>query len=113
MIRTTTALILHLFTAEVGSETVDVRDRGTVDLRTFECRDINRSSILQRVCYDSAQRHLIVAVKGIYAQYCELPPETYDGLMAAPSMGHFFNHKIRESESGSRYDCRADLTPND
>jgi hypothetical protein len=113
MIRTTTALILHLFTAEVGSETVDVRNRGTVDLRTFECRDINRSSILQRVCYDSAQRHLIVAVNGIYAQYCELPPETYDGLMAAPSMSHFFNRNIRGSESGGRYDCRVDRTPND
>jgi hypothetical protein len=113
MIRTATALILHIFTAEVGSETVDVRDRGAVDLTVFECRDITRSSILQRVCYDSAQRYLIVAVKGIYAQYCELPPETYDGLMAAPSMGHFFNRNIRGVESGGRYDCRAHRIPND
>jgi hypothetical protein len=107
MIRTATALILHLFTAEVGSETVDVRDRGTVDLGTFECRDINRSSLIQRVCYDATQRSLIVAVKGIYAQYCELPPQTYDGLMAAPSMGQFFNRNLAGSESGGRYDCRA------
>jgi hypothetical protein len=112
MIRTATALILHIFTAEVGSESVDVRDRGTVDLTLFECRDITRSSILQRVCYDSAQRYLIVAVKGIYAQYCELPPETYDGLMTAPSMGQFFNRNIRGAGSGGRYDCRVDRTQN-
>src|SRR4030088_2723245 len=66
MIRTATALILHIFTAEVGSEPVDVRDRGTVDLGTFECRDINRSSLIQRVCYDRAQNYLIISVKGTY-----------------------------------------------
>jgi hypothetical protein len=67
MVRIAT-LLLHLFAAEVGSETVDVEDRAPVDLRTFECRDITRSSIVQRVCYDRAQRHLIVAIKGAYGQ---------------------------------------------
>jgi hypothetical protein len=43
MIRAATALIVLLFTAEVRSETVDVKYRGPVDLKTFECRDINRS----------------------------------------------------------------------
>jgi hypothetical protein len=51
MIRAATALIVLLFTAEVRSETVDVKYRGPVDLKTFECRDINRSSFFQRVCY--------------------------------------------------------------
>ncbi len=73
MVRTATALLLRLFTAEVGSETVDVRDRGTVDLKTFECRDIKRSSLIQRVCYDKAQSHMIISIKGVYDQYCELP----------------------------------------
>jgi hypothetical protein len=70
MVRTATALLLHLFTAEVGSETVQVRDRGTVDLAAFECRDINRSSLIQRVCYDKAQRYMIISVRGVYDQYC-------------------------------------------
>jgi hypothetical protein len=112
MIRTATALILHIFTAEVGSETVDVRDRGTVDLGTFECRDINRSSLIQRVCYDKAQRTLIVSVKGTYDQFCELPAPTFEHLMGAPSMGQFFNRNIRGSGSGGRYDCRAHRIPN-
>src|SRR4051812_31576712 len=71
MIRAATSLLLLWFTAELGSETVDVRDRGAVDLGTFECRDINRSSLIQRVCYDKAQRTLIVNVKGNYDQFCE------------------------------------------
>jgi hypothetical protein len=103
MVRIAT-LLLHLFAAEVGAETVDVKDRGPIDLQTFECRDITRSSILQRVCYDRAQRHLIVAVKGAYDRYCDLPAETFDALMVAPSMGQFFNRTIRGA-SGAAYAC--------
>ena len=106
MVKTATAMLLHLLTAEVVSETVDVRDRGTVDLRTFECRDINRSSLIQRVCYDEAQRQMIININGIYDQYCELPALTFAALMGAPSMGQFFNRAIRGSGPDSPYDCR-------
>jgi hypothetical protein len=105
-------LFLHIFTAQVGSETVDVRDRGTVDLGTFECRDINRSSLIQRVCYDRAQNYLIISVKSTYDQFCELPALTFEHLMGAPSMGQFFNRNIRGSGSGGPYDCRAHRIPN-
>ena len=104
MVRIAT-LLLHLFAAEIGSETVDVRDRGPVDLGTFECRDITRSSIVQRVCYDRAQRHLIVATRAGNDRYCDLPAETFDALMGAPSMGQFFNRNIRGA-SGAAYACR-------
>ena len=106
MVRTATALLLHLFTAEVGSETVDVRDRGTVDLKTFECRDINRSSLIQRVYYDKAQSHLIINIKGVYDQYCELPALTFDRLMGAPSMGQFLNQNIRGPGPDGPHKCR-------
>jgi len=102
MIRAATSLIALLLTAPLGSETVDVRDRGPVDLATFECRDINRSSLIQRVCYDQAQRYLIVGIRGNYEDFCELPPQAYTGFMTAPSMGQFFNRNIR---AGSN-DCR-------
>jgi KTSC domain len=112
MIRAATSFILLLLTAPVGTETVDVRDSGPVDLATFECRDINRSTVIQRVCYNSAQHAMIVAIKGSYDRFCELAPETFDGFMTAPSMGQFFNQNIRDNASGGRYDCRAKQSPN-
>ncbi len=105
MVRTTTVLLLRLLTAGVSSETVEVNDRGAVDLAAFACRDINRSSLIQRVCYDKAQRYMIVSINGVYKQYCELPPEVFGNLMGAPSMGQFFNQNIRGSGSGGPYDC--------
>jgi hypothetical protein len=45
MIRAATTLFVLLLTAEAGSETVKVRDRGAVDLATFECRDTPRSTL--------------------------------------------------------------------
>jgi hypothetical protein len=105
MIKAATSLVVFLIAAPVGSETINVRGHGVVDLETFECRDVTRSSIVQRVCYDHAQRHLIVAVKGAYDQYCDLPAETFDALMGAPSMGQFFNRNIRGASS-ARYACR-------
>ena len=111
MIRAATTLLLLWFTAEAGSETVDVRNRGAVDLGTFECRDINRSSLIQRVCYDRAQSYLIINVKGVYDHYCDVAAPTFDGLMGAPSMGQFFNRNIRGSGSDGPYHCRAMRIP--
>ena len=111
MIGAAATLIVLLLTAEFGSETVDVKDRGTVDLATFECRDTPRSTVIQRACYDSAQASMIVSVKGAYYQYCDLPPATFAGLMAAPSMGQFFKRNFGSINFGSidvgdRYDCQ-------
>jgi hypothetical protein len=54
--RTATAISFLLLTAQVRSETVDVKYRGPVDLKAFDCRDITRSSFVQRVCYDKQQQ---------------------------------------------------------
>ena len=104
MIGAATTLIALLLAAEFGSETVDVKDRGAVDLVTYECRDTPRSTLIQRACYDPAQAAMIVSVQGAYIQYCNLPPATFAGLMAAPSMGQFFKQNFSDG-SGGRYDC--------
>ena len=105
MVRAAAAIFMHLLATPVVSETIDVGDRESVDLKNFECRDITRSSIVQRVCYDREQSRLIVAVNGAYDQYCNLPAATFDALMGAPSMGQFFNRHIR-SASAAPYVCR-------
>jgi hypothetical protein len=111
MIRVVTTLILLLLAAEVRSEAVDIKYRGNVDLKPFECRDTPRSSFIQRVCYDKTQNYMIINLKGTYYHYCELPPATFDNLMGAPSMGQFYNQNIKGSGSGGPYDCRTHRVP--
>lgn len=91
---------------EIRSEAVDVRSRGSVGLGDFECRDIKRSSIIERVCYQHNQRYLVVNVKGTYRQYCDVPISTYVAFMGAFSMGHYFEREIELRSNGARYDCR-------
>jgi hypothetical protein len=111
MVKTAAALALVLLTTEARSETVDVKYRGTVDLKTFECRDIDRSSFIQRVCYDKPQSYMIINLKGTYYHYCELPPATFDALMGAPSMGQYYNQNIKGTGSDGPYDCRTHRVP--
>ncbi len=100
------ALFFTLLAAPIGPETVDIGRDGSVDLATFDCRDINRSTLIQRVCYDATQRALLVAVRGTYQHYCGVPTETYDALMHAPSMGLFLNRVLRIAGADGRYACR-------
>src|SRR6476646_9142902 len=111
MVRGGTFLILLLLTAEVRSETVDVKYRGSVDLKTFECRDTPRSSFIQRVCYDKQQSYMLINLKGVYYHYCELPLATHDAFMGAPSIGQFYNQNIKGSGSDGPYDCRTHRVP--
>ena len=107
MVRAVAILLAQLATAPIISETIETGEHRLVDLKTFECRDITRSTVLQRVCYDRAQQDLIVAVKGTYDRYCGVTADTVERLLGAPSMGQFFNRNIRRTTPGSRYDCGA------
>ncbi|WP_291842317.1 KTSC domain-containing protein [Bradyrhizobium sp.] len=111
MVRAATSLVLVLLSASIGVETVNVGDGGLHDVGSHECRDINRSTIVQRVCYDRARLHLIVGIQGSYSQYCELSVETFDAFMAAPSMGQFFRRNIGEQGTSGRYNCQSDRRP--
>lgn len=105
MIGAATTLLALLLTAEFGAETVDLQDGRAVDLASYKCRDTPRSTLIQRACYDPVQASMIVSVKGTYFQYCDLPPATFDALMAAPSIGQFFKRNFEDSANG-RFGCR-------
>jgi hypothetical protein len=111
MLRPVTALVLLLVTAEVHSETADVKYHGPVDLKTFACSDTPRSSFIQRVCYDKAQSYMLINLRGTFYHYCELPAATYDALLAAPSMGQFYKQDIKGSGKDGPYDCRTHRVP--
>ena len=107
VVRALAFLLAQLAAAPIVSETVETGERRFVDLGTFECRDITRSSVLQRVCYDRARQDLIVAIDGQYDRYCGVAAETVDSLLGAPSMGQFFKRNIRRETAGGRYGCGA------
>lgn len=106
MVRALAILLAQLMGAPIVSETIETGERRPVDLGSFECRDITRSTVLQRVCYDRAQQDLIVAINGRYDRFCDVPAETVERLLNAWSMGQFFNQNIRREIAGDRYDCR-------
>ncbi|EIG63451.1 KTSC domain-containing protein [Bradyrhizobium canariense] len=107
MVRALALLFAQLAAAPIVSETIETAEHRLVDLKTYECRDITRSTVLQRVCYDRAQQALIVAVDGVYDGYCGVPVDTVERLLGAPSMGKFFNQNIKREVSGGRYACPA------
>ncbi len=103
MIRILATALSALF-ATVGPETIEVRDGGTVDLTLFACNDTPRSTVVQRVCYDSARRYLLVATRGEFRAHCDVPAETMRALVTAPSMGQFYRTHI-EPGGTSRFAC--------
>ena len=113
MIRLAFILAL-LFTADwQEAEVVDVRDRGPVDLKPFNCQDITRSSVISRVCYDDASRRMLVQADAVYRQYCDLPKDSLDAFLNAPSMGRFFRTNIERADGSGPYDCRTHKVPSD
>ncbi|WP_024341284.1 KTSC domain-containing protein [Bradyrhizobium japonicum] len=106
MVRALVLLLAQLAGTPIVSETIETGEQRIVDLVTFECRDISRSTVLQRVCYDRAQQDLIVASNGAYVRYCGVAADTVERLMGAPSMGQFFSRNIKREATIGRYTCR-------
>jgi KTSC domain len=89
------------------AETVDVENRGIVNLKPFACQGITRSSLVNRVCYDAANRSMIVQLNTVYFQHCGVPQATLDTFLNAPSMGQYYRSKIAGPGSTGAGDCPA------
>jgi len=101
-------ILALLFTAPwEEADTVEVTDRGAVDLTPFICQDVTRSSVISRVCYDGERRYMLVQRHAAYFEYCDVPQETRDALLNAPSMGQFFRAHIEDADGGKGYGCPA------
>ena len=105
------AFIALLFlTVAAHCETVDVKYRGTVDLKPFTCTD-TVSSFVNRVCYDAKNQYMLILLKATYYHYCEIPKSTVDALLSADSKGRYYNANIKGTGSDGPYDCRAHKVP--
>src|ERR1700742_486510 len=105
MIRTIATGLALLWTAPVVTEKVDVDGRGTIDLAPFACTDTPRSTIVQKVCYDSTSHDMLVGIRGGYRLYCDVPAAAFDAFMSAPSMGHFYRQAIAASDVSGPFNC--------
>jgi KTSC domain len=107
-------VVALLFTARwQAAEIVEVKDRGPVDLAPFNCQDVTRSSVISRVCYDREGRRMLVQRRAAYQQYCDVPKDTIDAFLNAPSIGRYFNATIETAgrEGNRPYDCRPGKVP--
>lgn len=114
------AAVLIGLAAPATAECVSVRfrDGGPVCLDTFACTDVDRSSQVARVCYDQAQRYLLMRLKqrsgdAVYYHYCEVPKPIVDEVLAANSMGGYYisNIRIRGAGTRSTYSCQYHPAP--
>ena len=88
------------------NEVVQVKYRGPVNLAAFTCEAIKRSSFIERVCYDAKNTYMLIDLSGTWYHYCEIDQGTVSSLLAAESMGHFFDTSIKGS-----FDCRTHRVP--
>jgi hypothetical protein len=67
-----TALALFLLvglTRINSSEVVDVKYRGLINLSAFKCQSTERSSFINRVCYNAVKSYMIVQIKRRPSQF--------------------------------------------
>jgi hypothetical protein len=105
----TLALSLTLLVGIINAcpaETVNVKYRGPVDLARFACDWIERSSFIERLCYDEPNAYMIVSLNGAYYHYCDIDNDTVNAFKAAASMGRYFNASIK-----GHFDCRTGHVP--
>jgi KTSC domain len=99
---------LSIYPLFAKAESVSVAYRGDVDLKSFDCSDVSRSSLINRVCYNERNAYMLISLNGKFYHYCEIYAGTVSSLLAAPSMGTFYNTSIR-----GKFDCRTHHVPDD
>lgn len=94
-----------------SAETVQVKYSGMVSLDSFACADVNERSDVNRICYDKAEKYMIIRLKSTYYHYCAIDAATVQGLQSASSKRNFFESRIRGSGSDGPFDCRTHPVP--
>jgi hypothetical protein len=89
------------------AETVFVKYRGAVNLKTFDCIGTS-SSLVHQVCYRNKVQYLVVLLNQTYYHYCRIPPPVVDEWLKADSKGKFYLTNIK-----GNFDCRLGGIPKD
>jgi hypothetical protein len=49
---------------------------------------------------------MVIRLRGTYYHYCEIGPATVAALLAASSVGRYYNSSIKSDATNRAYDCR-------
>lgn len=93
------------------AETVQVKYHGAVSLDAFTCMDVRENSDVSRICYDKAERYMLIQLKAIYYHYCEVDAATLANIQRASLKRRFFETDIRGSGLDGPFDCRTHPIP--
>ena len=110
-LRVATLLVLVLVCRIASAETVQVKYHGPVSLGSFACADVKEGSDVSRICYDAAERYMLIRLKATYYHYCAIDAATVRGLQAASSKRQSFEARIRGSGTDGPFDCRTHPIP--
>jgi hypothetical protein len=110
-LRHVTILALVLVCRLASAETVQVKYHGSVSLDLFACAEVKEGSDVSRICYDVAERYMIMRLKTTYYHYCEIGDATVRELRAAASKRQYFEARIRGSGTNGPFDCRTHPIP--
>lgn len=77
----------------------------------FACQEVDRSSVVTRVCYNEAKAYMIIRLKKTDYHYCDVDPATVSDLLTSQSIGRFYNKHIKGSATDGRFDCRTHPVP--
>lgn len=104
-------LVLACAFQTAAAETVQVKYHGPVPLDAFSCSDVRENSDVTRICYDGAERYMVIRLRVTYYHYCEIDAKTVQALQAAPSKRQYFEARIKGSGSDGPFDCRTHPIP--
>lgn len=103
--------VLALMCQAAKAETVQVKYHGPVPLAAFSCTDVRENSDVSRICYDRAERYMVIRLKKTYYHYCDIDAATVADLLRASSKRQFFQARIRGSGADGPFDCRTHPVP--
>lgn len=102
---------LAFFSQIAAAETVQVKYHKAISLDSFACTEVRDGSDVSRICYDRAERYMLIRLNTTYYHYCEIDHLTVQGLQTANSKRQFFQSRIRGSGTDGPFDCRRHPIP--
>lgn len=94
------------WTIFANAETVDVQHRGKVSLANFSCNEVEDSSFISTICYQSEDQYLLIEMNENWFEFCDVEMYEVDGLLVASSKGEYFNAQIAHRAIENLYECK-------